>query len=1042
MAQYSLSQKLHLIEKACRRRKFFCHIAMSFLFAGCLCLISGLWEHFFGLQESSALTISAVVLFLLIDLLFFCCFLYRKDPGAKEFTKAAVAVENAHPELRDSYIAAIELERKQSLEELRPMEKLLLSKMQQKYGDDSLFLSGVFAAQLSWRGTFSKFLWAALVWIIVLCSSTILPKAYFALQDFCRGVRSGIQIQSSPREFPIHSDVRIAANIVRWEKKAEIEVRNIAGVQSRLLMTNSQTGASVFTFYDMTELQSFRICTPSLKSEWHEIGIYVPPEFKKLKLRARAPAYTKKNVQTWDEMQDIEVVSGTELSLEFETPDDVSATLKKNDKVLKRSPESPHTFFSLLHEKASFALSLQDAAGHSANYKSFNVTVIPDLPPVIEVQEPAPDSVVKLGDSVYPHLFVGDDFGVSKVRFRFLISGSPWHEIVLFESDAGKEKLEEEITAVLDLSKYNVKDGDLLSCFFEAYDNCVPDKQCARSEIFFLTIRPNKDSLEKDASQGQSSQSLAFDVSDLIAENKRLMRLSLDSMNALEKDWKRNQFELQRDLRELALDVKRKLNKLKEMAHGQIGTKLPEVFGQSSTALDQAANLVDKRLFEESLSFEELSLTKLIWIENELIKNSMKQQQGQGKDSKQSQSQQQEQQGQKQQQNAQEQAREKRKEMEKILKQIRNLTNLQQEHNDHCSQRNALPEKLAADQQNLEAQNKTLEDQLKSIAECARCVPGMHSAGEEMHYGTAALLESNPRVGGIHGQRAQGYLQAVIRDLENAIRKESANQIEKLAEIAGRLSDIQRAESQKSGSMSSGASAAEAKAARERQKQLSSITKKFKQEINDTAESLRDDYPEVAKELAKSVADSSHRGLEKEQKKAENALLYKRFNSAEKAQQTAANLLLGLAQGLHGSSSKMPPMSSEELLEALEQLQKKADQIAQAMKDSDEKSAKEQVGQQKDSAGKMLQNLAEKLHDRQLMELSDALQNSDPEKESSEGAGRAALQVMKKSAAVLMHYLQNMNLKQKVELNRAQVLPPEKYRHQVQEYFKNLGHEE
>ena len=54
--------------------------------------------------------------------------------------------------------------------------------------------------------------------------------------------------------------------------------------------------APVFYFYGVDAPQTYRVVTPELTGEWHQITTYIPPRIDKVRWKVTPPAYTQMDV--------------------------------------------------------------------------------------------------------------------------------------------------------------------------------------------------------------------------------------------------------------------------------------------------------------------------------------------------------------------------------------------------------------------------------------------------------------------------------------------------------------------------------------------------------------------------------------------------------------------------------------------------------------------------------------------------------------------------------------------------------------------------
>jgi hypothetical protein len=279
-----------------------------------------------------------------------------------------------------------------------------------------------------------------------------------------------------------------------------------------------------------------------------------------------------------------------------------------------------------------------------------------------------------------------------------------------------------------------------------------------------------------------------------------------------------------------------------------------------------------------------------------------------------------------------------------------------------------------------------------------------------------------------------------LRVMEDAIQAAAANQLRRLGDEARDLSQRQMDAAEKSADyrkQETPVSQEDAKQARQQQQSLKEQSEQLRQSLQETADQLDETYPDIAKELRDAVRNMDERKILATQQRALNALLYKRFDRAEKEQTDASNLLAALAMELDAAASKMPNMTAQELREALQKLQQQARQTAQNM-ESEGQQANDRMEQLRQQAQQNLQKLGEKLKDNRLNELSDNM-NLPFNGESPSEAGQFMLRNLQQASQILAEYLQKLTLEKKRELSRSQLAPPLKYRRLVEDYFKQMS---
>jgi hypothetical protein len=1013
-----------------RLRGWQCAVCLVWLGAA-FCLLAW-WERAFQLTELQALlSIAAVSIVSTLALTFLG---QRARRALRNLQTLALDIEQAHPELLDSFICAVELE--QQNRPLTSLEESLRQQMRRRMAAEPDFFLSVFTARYRWRRTL-VLAGIGLLLLIIASLGAMLPKASFALRDLLAGECSGIVVYLPADEVAIHSDLRLEVKITRWEQEAEIEVLEQLpqGRQRyRQTMLPQKSGRLAYNFYDLNAPLAFRILTPSLRSSWQTIDVYTPPAPEAITLTTLPLPYTRREAETFSAFQDFTLIEGEAFRLQLQLPPGVSCELQAEPPFPEPQPGPEQTI--TVTKTTRYQAVLRDQDGHSAACPPFTVTAEPDLPPVLEIREPGQESTLKPGDALLLDILARDDFGLLDLVLQFSLSGADRQARLLYaapeEQPAEKEI---EVSQRWDFAGMNLQDGDLLTCVLLLRDNRQPAPQTTRSDLFFITVRPDSDSIDSDGDSGQEKKA---DISDLLAEAKRLLRFSWDILSIATlippAELQQQQFTLLRDLKELELEVRRRFNQMQTEAKGMIAEPLPSLFATAGQQYLAAIALAERQLIEESLQPQERALTALVRIENEMLKNSMKSkkagQEGEGESAEQEQPQHSDDQQQSQLQ------RQALQQMQEALDDLRLLAARQEQLNRDSAAASALPAALAERQDNLMADSESLRQRLAELPEARSCSASLTAAGQEMRRGTAALQRSDLRTGAIHGQRAHNHLLESLRNLENALRTASANQIARLSEQAAGLAEQQRQESENSASLPDHPNAAQE--ARERQRQLREQTGQLRQEVAETSALLENDFPEVAQSLRRALEQVEQRGLQKSQTRAQNALLYKRFEAAAKEQRDAANLLQSFAQDLSDSASKLPPVSSEDLRQMLEQLQRHAEEMQSAGQQSSQERARERMQQVRDSASRLLQNAAEVLQDPRLQQISDSLQVPIGESPSSE-VTQHTQSLFRAASEVLLQYLARYDLQNRQKFSRQNIPPPKKYKRQVQEYFKELG---
>lgn len=994
-------------------------------------------ERWIGLREGTALLVVAgALLFAFVLALRNGFRALFQTPSVKEL---ALGVEAAHPELLDSFVCAVELE-SSGRSDFGPLEEVLLARTRDHLR--VLDLPAIFHRALPWRRLVLLALLVASA-VGVLGQARVVRKARFQLGDWRRGTHTGLTLEYPREPVPEHSNVRLEVTVNRWESDASILYEDADG-SHRFPLNQTPGGGQHFTFYDVAGRIRFRIETPSLRSAWQSVESFTPPAFEAVALRIRQPAYTGREDLVFAEFRNATAVMGSRIELTVATRPGTEATVH-SEGVQPMQAGAPGTFHfaQTLAENFVFRVRLHTPEGFRAFGPETTILGEPDLPPVIEVVEPRRDVQALAKDTVYLEALASDDFGIARVVLRYTISGGEPQILVLHETPG--DALPEAETSVgekLDLGELKVKDGDVISYAFLATDNRDPAPQTARSHVFFITVRPSPEDAGEQEGEGQKSE---VDLGALIAELKRIIRLTWDQLDVREREREVRREELHRALKDLAIETRSKMNEILEATQGQGGDTVREAFAMIEREILRAAGMIEKNLIEEALPPEERALAMLVAIENELLKNAMKSQ-GEGKQQNESEKEPPEKDAQPNNEQGASQAQAMAR-IREALEQVRRLAQRQDGQNRELERApdtldQPLADALGDKQDDIGNTSGDIRRSLADLADAEAAVADLASAEREMQRSRQALGNRNLPAARPYGARAHQGLLAAVRSLEAAQRKQAAERIEQLAQFAQQLSDAQgqAADQSRQFSQSPQPDPGQVGAARERQRQIQTLNDRLEQAIEQTAGEFGETFPQASRALAEAAREAREAGTSGTMTRAANALLYKRFDHARREQDNAANELLKLAENLSEAGQHLPTMSREELLEAMRELQGQAQGVQQAMQQGDEQQARNEMARQSAQGARSLEQLANALQDETLQRIADDM--SRPQRgENPEAEGMRLLGMYRAALRVMEQHLLAAGLERKLDLSRESANPPERYRRLVEQYFKNLSRE-
>jgi len=1006
-------------------------IAALGLFASALLLTDGV-ERLYAVREAWALWAAGVALALGLGVLARAWLkAVLRGPSARDL---ALDVERVRPELMDSLVCAVEIEGSPRSES-NPIEQALLTQVRNRLGGGAP-VARVFRESLHWRRLVLPGAVFAACMVLAL-HSRAWRKAVACLGDVLRHERTGLIVSVPGSPVPEHTDVRLEAEVRRWEPDATVEYRDAEGWH-RFRMNRGDGARSFFTLYDVTGPVRYRVVTPSLATPWQRLETYRPPTFEAVALRLEPPAYTGREVQEIDGFRDLQAVVGSRLRITVRTQPGVGVEWHGTDAVVPFAVAADGQAIcevTLAKDGTAHAL-LRSPEGRETAGPEIRLVAQPDLPPVVSLLKPARDMQAGQGQTVPMEVRAGDDFGLRRVVLTYAVSGAERQSVTLLE--AGPERvLDRSLEHAFDLVAMKAEPGDVITYVASAEDNREPEAQQARTEVCFIVVRPDLDPKEKEGNQGQEKK---LDISALIAESKRLIRVTWDGLGLPAAERAKPAADLHRDLNVLRLEVRKTFTKVMEMSGGLIGDELPELFGAAEREVAEAVRLAERALLDEALAPQERGLTALTRIENELLKNAMKSQgKGDGSPSQQ-------------QQKPPEKTPEQRRSQQELMQALRDARRKVQELAERQGRLNQEMESAAAasqeaarglaeKQRGVEKDATALGQELARLQQASRAASSLEASAGEMGQGAERLDQADVPTGQRHGRRAAGLLDSAIKDLEDALRKAAGERIRALAKAAEQMSEAERGAADKSRELAAQPQP-DAQAlgqAEKAQRELNRAASQLREAANQTATEIEEAYPEASQELSEALQEASRQGLERTLERAANALLYRKPDRAVKPQTDAANRLLELARGLEQAAGRLPAMSRDEILEALQAMQQQAQDAAEAARQPGE-AGRQQLQAVQERAAQTLEPVASALRDQALQEVADQMASGIGEGSPAQ-AGEQTLRLFRAAIGILERHAMAAEVRRRLDLSRRTALPPEKYRAQVEQYFRDLGRE-
>ncbi|MDG2256553.1 MAG: hypothetical protein P8L49_16545 [Opitutaceae bacterium] len=1023
------------------------------------------------LQEQNVFYVVVGLAFLLVGLFAVgIVIILRRRPTVVALTRV---IEERFPDLMEMLTCSVEIvERK--MEPEGPFESSLIAQAEERTRAIPFFSVIVFKRiHPVWMGILAV-AWGGLLFFAI--QSEVAQKAGF----FYREHGGGIAVAPGSVELPIGADLVIKAEVTRWQKDAHIVYKQEGETERYSLSTDSE-GDLGFTFYGLTDGIDYQVRTASLQSEWYRIDTYQPPVIERTSIDVVPPTYTGAEATHLDAFSDLLFQEGSRVRFELEFDSGVSVQLKWNEQAISVDGEvaiSPK-------EDGTYQFSMLNQEGRKNVTEVYQIETIPDEVPVVEIVLPREDIKAAGSDAVGVELYSGDDYGITRVELHLSVSGKKQPPVLVYEKQAMDVSLRELSNAFLmTLENLHAQESDVISYYATVWDNKEPVHQMGKTELFFVEIIGEDEEPESgpEMEGGPPPEKNEIDLRAVIVELKRLIRLSNESLFLVGDEFELNVQEVGAGLAALQ---KEGVSILEELKVGASNPKIGEVIIVLNEAFEQvgtAERKVNDDKLEASL-FSQYQAYRGLLVAEELLKENQPSE-GEGESGEPSDSEKEDSEL----ENDSESPSMSMAEMKRALEELNQLVDAQSNMNTRFrraerlnSSREELRE-LSDLQEEIEKQVARLDHELLQSEGLEQVRDYLKRAEKEMDIAASRARLGDPGKSKRSGDRAkQALLNASDRmsaGLEQ-LASGSLRSLEKSARSLAAREATAAAESREQ--QASGGSSESAEALRDEQMAISEDLKTLLSEFDKAAVELEDHYSELSQELLELAQKVRESSVDRQMKRAVNALLYERFDRAAKEQESAADELGALARDMGDISGKVPSMTHEQMNNLMKRIEDARQELAEAWTPGEgeiegegqgESVAQEQgkgqgegegqgdaSGMGRSDADGSIQRLAEQEGILQgiggrLMEAGGMLKNETltklgREMQAPEGGadttgegGASADDFLDEAERVLQGLINADRISEKTRVIKQSSQAPEKYKTLVEEYFKELAEEQ
>ncbi|GAB1404585.1 ATPase [Lentimicrobium sp.] len=378
---------------------------------------------------------------------------------------------------------------------------------------------------------------------------------------------------------------------------------------SELKMEKESNTRFSYTFNKIQRNQYFSFLAAGYTTREYELIVHPRPTILNFALQLDYPAYTGMKNELLNNAGDITVPIGTRVNWQFATRDtrELSLTVNEETRVLEVNKGSNTlNYESRIMKATPYAISLGNEYMRGADSMSFFINVIPDLYPIMQVEE--------YRDSAYDNRLyfkglIKDDYGFKRLNY-FITVKNQKGESFQKQTNINIESLNtrQSFYHFVDLADIQALPGDEVVYYFEVWDNDgINGSKSSRSQEMHYklptldeinkSLERNRENIEDVLKKGmQEARSIQKDVQDI---RKNLMEKK--NLNYQDKQQIQQLLDRQKALQQQMEQIRDQNNKTnqRESEYKQVNEQLLEKQQQLEKLFNELMSDELKKMFEE-----------------------------------------------------------------------------------------------------------------------------------------------------------------------------------------------------------------------------------------------------------------------------------------------------------------------------------------------------------------------------------------------------------------------------------------------------------
>ena len=452
----------------------------------------------------------------------------------------------------------------------------------------------------------------AIIVFIFFASPSILSESTERLinhtKQFIKEAPFRFEIQNENLSAVQGSDYTLMVKLIGNEIPSELYLED--GVNT-FKLNKENTIRFNYTFKNLQKNKKIRLRGGEFSSSDYLLEVKAKPSIINFEVFIEYPAYLNKRNDRFENSGDITVPEGSKINWKFNAQNSEQLDIKIDNKKFLIG-QANNRLFNFTHKATKdliYSVKPINKGVESSQVVSYQLRVIPDLSPAIEINERRDSVINKL---LYFVGQINDDHGFSKVTFNYRpVTQDQANKIkpVIKSVEFDKNTLQSNFLQTWNTSETGAEPGEQIEYYFEVFDNDgVNGPKASRSTIKTLKLPSEKEieeQVEKNTKQIKEKMEQAIKKS--IQVDKEAKKLNQDLLNKTklsyeEKKQVENLLKNQNELEALVKDIQKE-NKQNQFEQNEQNEKILEKQKQIENLFN---NVLDEKTREILKNIEKL----------------------------------------------------------------------------------------------------------------------------------------------------------------------------------------------------------------------------------------------------------------------------------------------------------------------------------------------------------------------------------------------------------------------------------------------------